>query len=111
MFKLELEYKNGILFARLKGILNRKNSYKINNYLNPVIKKHNIKYLVYNFEVLEMIDNSGIDAIKNSKYFVKCNKGVVKVCGVCGAQEYLCKYLKLVKVKSEIDACMEMEVM
>ena len=32
MFKLELEYKNGILFARLKGILNRKNSYKINNY-------------------------------------------------------------------------------
>ena len=39
MFKLELEYKNGILFARLKGILNRKNSYKINNYLNPVIKK------------------------------------------------------------------------
>ena len=50
MFKLELEYKNGILFARLKGILNRKNSYKINNYLNPVIKKHEIKYLVYNFE-------------------------------------------------------------
>ena len=49
--------------------------------------------------------------VKNSKYFVKCNKGVVKVCGVCGAQEYLCKYLKLVKVKSEIDACMEMEVM
>lgn len=54
MFKLELEYKNGILFARLKGILNRKNSYKINNYLNPVIKKHEIKYLVYNFEDFEI---------------------------------------------------------
>ena len=94
MFKLELEYKNGILFARLKGILNRKNSYKINNYLNPVIKKHEIKYLVYNFEDLEMID-----------------KGVIKVCGVHGAQEYLCKYLKLSKVKSEIDAFIEMEAM
>ena len=111
MLKMNLEYNKGILFVRLDGMLHRGSTYKINNYLNPVIKKHNIKYLVYNFEDLEMIDNSGIDAIKNSKYFVKCNKGVVKVCGVCGAQEYLCKYLKLVKVKSEIDACMEMEVM
>ena len=111
MFKLELEYKNGILFARLKGILNRKNSYKINNYLNPVIKKHEIKYLVYNFEDLEMIDNSGIDALINSKYYIKCNKGVIKVCGVHWAQEYLCKYLKLSKVRSEIDAFIEMEAM
>ena len=48
MFKLELEYKNWILFARLKGILNRKNSYKINNYLNPLIKKHQIKNVILN---------------------------------------------------------------
>jgi len=47
MFKLELEYKDEILFARLKGILDRKASYKINNYLNPVIKKHEIKNLEY----------------------------------------------------------------
>lgn len=63
MFKLELEYKDEILFARLKGILDRKASYKINNYLNPVIKKHEIKNLVYNFEKLEMVDNSGIEAL------------------------------------------------
>ena len=34
MFKLELEYKDEILFARLKGNLDRKASYKINNYLS-----------------------------------------------------------------------------
>ena len=34
MFKLELEYKNEVLFARLKGVLDRKASFKINNYLN-----------------------------------------------------------------------------
>ena len=73
MFKLELEYKDEILFARLKGILDRKASYKINNYLNPVIKKHEIKNLVYNFEKLEMVDNSGIEALINSKYYIKCN--------------------------------------
>ena len=67
--------------------------------------------MVYNFEDLEMIDNSGIDALINSKYYIKCNKGVIKVCGVHGAQEYLCKYLKLSKVRSEIDAFIEMEAM
>lgn len=49
MLKMDLEFNKGILFVRLKGKLLRKNSYKINNYLNPVLKKHKIKYLVYNF--------------------------------------------------------------
>ena len=43
MLKMDLEFSKGILFVRLKGILNRKTSYKINNYLNPVLKKHKIK--------------------------------------------------------------------
>ena len=58
-----------------------------------------------------MLVISGIDAFFNCKYYIKCNKGVIKVCGVHGAQEYLCKYLKLSKVKSEIDAFIEMEAM
>lgn len=104
MLKLEMEYKEGILFARLKGILNKKSSYKINNYLNPVIKKHNIKYLVYNLKDLEMIDARGIDALENSKYYIKCNKGVIKACEVSKEHEYLCKYLKIGRVNKEIDA-------
>ena len=111
MFKLELEYKNEILFARLKGILDRKASYKINNYLNPVIKKHEIKNLVYNFEKLEMVDNSGIESLINSKYYIKCNKGAIKVCGVSNANLYLCKYLKFPVVKTEVDAYREMEAL
>jgi anti-anti-sigma factor len=104
MFKMELEYKNGILFARLKGILNRKNSYKINNYLNPVLKKHNIKCLVYNFENLESVDNTGIDAILNSKYTIKLNKGVIRVCGSSGYNEALRRYLKIPRIDKEMEA-------
>lgn len=109
MFKLELEYKNDVLFARLKGILNRKGSFKINNYLNTVIRKHGIKNLVYNFKDLEMIDSSGIDSLLNSKYYIKCNKGSIKVYGVSDANKYLCKYLKFPIVKSESDVYFEME--
>ena len=108
MFKLELEYKNKVLFARLKGVLDRKASFKINNYLNSVIKKHNIKNLVYNFEKLEMVDNAGIDSLLNSKYYIKCNKGSIKVCGVNKVNTYLCKYLKLPIVKNEADVYKEM---
>lgn len=103
MFKMELEYKNGVLFARLNGKLNRKNSYKINNYLNPVIKKHNIKCLVYNFKNLESVDNSGIDAILESKYSIKLNKGIIRVYGANGFTEALRRYLKIPKIEKEME--------
>lgn len=110
MFKMELEYKNGILFARLKGVLNRKNSYKINNYLNYVLKKHEIKYLIYNWEGLKSIDNEGLDALKRSKYYMKCNKGIVRVCGALDSLEYLRRYLKIPMINKEIDAFKIMEM-
>ena len=48
MLKVDMEYDKGILYVRLKGVLDRKASYKINNYVVPVILKHKIKYLVFN---------------------------------------------------------------
>lgn len=111
MFKMELEYKQGVLFARLKGILNKKGSNKINNYLNSVIKKHDIKYLVYNFKELKMIDESGVNAIINSKRYIKENKGTIKVCNTIGYFEYLRKYLKLNKISNELEVYKEMEVL
>ncbi len=48
MLKVDMEYEKGILYVRLKGVLERKYSYKINNYIVPVVLKHKIKYLVFN---------------------------------------------------------------
>jgi len=58
-----------------------------------------------------MVDNSGIEALINSKYYIKCNKGAIKVCGVSNANLYLCKYLKFPVVKTEVDAYREMEAL
>ena len=42
MLKMNLEFNKGILFVRLDGMLNRATTYKVNNYLVPVILKHKI---------------------------------------------------------------------
>lgn len=97
MFKMEFEYIDGILLVKLKGILDRRQSYKINNYLNPIIKKHSIKYLIYNATNLKGIDNAGIDALINSKCYIKNNKGIVKVYGL---NDKLKKIFKTIRIST-----------
>lgn len=103
MLKMDMEYDQGILFVKLKGTLNGKNSYKINNYLNPLIKKHNIRILVYDLLELEDIKGDGIHAILNSKYYIKCNKGKLSVV-INDKLKDLISSLKLAKIKNINDA-------
>lgn len=97
MLNMDLEYIKGILFVRLKGNLTRRNTYKLNNYLVPVLLKHRIKYLVYNLYELKEIDESGIDAMLNTKCAIKANKG--KIC-LCEVDDNIAKSIKRLKIKS-----------
>lgn len=110
MLKMDLEYNGGILFVRLNGILNRKSSYKINCYLNPVLKKHKIKYLVYNLFFLQDIDESGIDAITNTKVEIKENRGTIAICEVSEKIRNKLKRLKITKIENESEAFKLIEV-
>ena len=101
MLTFDLEYKSGILFVRLKGNLNKKTSYKINNYLSPLILKHKIKYLVYNCEKLKAIDNSGVDAIVSTKCLIKNNQGKVKICNLNKTFKNIFKRLKITDINNE----------
>ncbi len=96
MLKMNLEFNKGILFVRLDGMLNRATTYKVNNYLVPVILKHKIKYLVYNLYALEDIDETGIEALLNTKFAIKSNKGVIYFCEV---SDYLNKKLHKLHIK------------
>lgn len=96
MLKMDLEYERGIIFVRLKGVLNKKCVYKINNYICPVIKKHKIKYLIYNLENLKEIDEIGIDSILATKCLIKNNKGKIYLCNV---NNYLNPKLKRLHIK------------
>ena len=100
MLIMDLAYNKGILFVRLKGNLNRKSSYKLNNYLLPVLLKHKIKYLVYNLYELKSVDETGIDAMLNTKCAIKANKG--KIC-LCEVSTEIKKPLKRLHIKSVED--------
>ncbi len=110
MLKIEMEYDQGVLFVRMKGTLDRKSTYKINNYLNPVIKKHNMKCLIYNFENLVSIDEAGMDALKISKCFIKRNKGKIRICGINDKVRGCIKKLRIPTLKQEQEAFAIMEM-
>ena len=110
MLKMDLEYNGGILFVRLDGVLNRKSSYKINCYLNPVLKKHKIKYLVYNFFFLQDIDEAGVDSLINTKVEIKENRGKIAICEVSKEIKNKLKRLKITKIENESEAFKLIEV-
>ncbi len=79
MLDLNMEYKNGILFVRLIGSLNRLTAYKLTDLLIPMIIKHGIKNLVYNFNELYNLDEIGNKSLLLGYNAIMKNKGNVLV--------------------------------
>lgn len=80
MLKINLEYRKGILFVRLKGDLTKYTYHSLETYLIPVINKHGIKYLVYNLEALTLMDNYGKASLKKGVKAAKENHGEGVLC-------------------------------
>jgi len=110
MLKMDLEYEEGILFVRLRGVLNKRVNYKINNYLIPVLSKHKIKYVIYNLSNLKSIDESGIDAILHTKCTVRKNKGKIYLCEAKKEISLKLKRLHIKETSSELTALKMIEV-
>ena len=56
MLKINMEFRKGILFVRLKGELNKYTYKGLNDYLSPIIEEQGIKYLVINLACLNKMD-------------------------------------------------------
>ena len=82
MLKIQSEYVKGILFIRIAGNLNRRTSFKLNNFLVPAVLKHRIKFLVYNLYGLENIDNIGKKALQKGARAIEINNGISLMCEV-----------------------------
>ncbi len=104
MLKVDMEYEKGILYVRLKGVLDRKVCYKINNYIVPVVLKHKIKYLVFNLFELKDIDESGLDALLNTKCAIRTNKGKICLCEVSDDIRLKIKRLRMKVASNELAA-------
>lgn len=81
MLNIELEYKRGILFSRLNGILNSQTSFILEDAIKNIVNKAGIKYLLINFEKLEELDKYGINTIINSYNHYLKDRGKLMICG------------------------------
>ena len=104
MLKVDMEYDKGILYVRLNGVLERKVCYKINNYLVPTVLKHKVKYLVFNLLELQDIDESGMDALLNTKCAIRTNRGKICLCEVSDEVREKIKRLRMKIASNELAA-------
>lgn len=79
MLKINMEYRKGILFVRLKGNLNANTAPKFEEYTIPIIKDYGIKYVVYNLSELVSIDSRGENALIKGGDEAKINDGRVLI--------------------------------
>lgn len=80
MLKINMEYRKGVLFIRLKGNLTKYTVNSLNRYLLPVITKHGIKYIVYNLAALTLIDNYGKASLQQGVEAARLNDGDGLIC-------------------------------
>ncbi len=104
MLKVDMEYDKGILYVRLNGVLERKVCYKINNYIVPTVLKHKVKYLVFNLLELKDIDESGMDALLNTKCAIRTNRGKICLCEVSDDVRLKIKRLRMKIASNELAA-------
>ncbi|MGN0973566.1 MAG: STAS domain-containing protein [Bacilli bacterium] len=82
MLGINMEFRKGILFVRLKGVLDR---YTLQNFkveVSDLIKKNGIKYLVMNLNHLDYIDDVGMKQLLKDYRQVASLDGKVVICGI-----------------------------
>ena len=82
MLDIDMEFKQGILIVRLKGILNGDTSHRLKEDLELTIKDNGIKYVLIKLKKLDFIDKYGLEIIKNSYNEIVKNKGKLIICGI-----------------------------
>ena len=63
MYKTNIEFKKGVLFIRMEGILDKKTSVKTRKEIIPIILKNGFRYVVLNLNSINYIDSYGIELL------------------------------------------------
>ena len=77
MIKIDtcIEFRRGILFIRISGVITKDTFQKYNDEINNMIKVNGIKKVVLNLEKAKEIDLKGINLLYYTYEIVKENKG------------------------------------
>lgn len=82
MLDINMEFKQGILLVRLKGLLNGDTVGVLKKDLEMIIKDNGIKYVLINLKNLSYVDYYGLEAIKQSYKQITANNGKLIICGI-----------------------------
>ena len=82
MLSINKEFRKGILFVRLLGVLNKETVDKLYEEVTMLVKDMEIKNVVFNIEELSEIDIYGINEILLNYRLCKNNNGISLLCGV-----------------------------
>ncbi|MEE0699086.1 MAG: STAS domain-containing protein [Bacilli bacterium] len=75
MLKVLMEFRKGILFVRLYGILDDDTIETFKTEVKEVITESGIRYVVLNIKNLEKISDLGIKEVKQLRKILKKNEG------------------------------------
>ena len=82
MLKISMEFKKGILFIRLDGVLTKETKNQFNNEVLPVVLTSGIKYIVFNLDKVNLLDYYGLDALLDINEIVTKESGKTTLCSL-----------------------------
>lgn len=82
MLDINIEFRKGILFVRLRGILSDNTCLKLDCNLKEIINQMIIRYVVFNIEELSYIDLKGINTLLNYNLTLNQHGGRALLCGL-----------------------------
>lgn len=82
MLDINYEFRKGVLFIRLSGVLNRNTVNKLQNEVTDMIKDNGIRNVVFNLSNLDSIDMKGINNLLYNYELCHSHKGISLICGI-----------------------------
>ncbi len=82
MLYINMEFRKGILFVRLDGVLSDKTCIKLDDNLEKMVSEVNIRFIVFNVQELKYIDLMGIKALLKYNNNLNRNGGKALICGI-----------------------------
>ena len=96
-----LEFRKGILFIRISGVITKDTYKTYDEEINYIIKNNGIKDVVLNFEETNYIDLKGINLLYYTYELVRNNKGKLFFTNINNIKEklnksYILKYVNII---------------
>ena len=82
MLSINMEFRKGILFVRLNGVLDKNTVNILNEEVTSLVKDNGIRNLVFNISGLTSIDMKGINALLYNYELCKQNNGQSLLCNI-----------------------------